>query len=201
MVLEKILKNPLNSKEIKPVYPKGNQSWIFIGRANAGAETAIFSPPHVKKWLIRKDPDSGKDQRLEKKGTTEDEMVGWHHWLDGHGFEQTLGVDDGQGSLMHCSPWGHKESDTNKQWTEQNSTNLSLQGQKPKGRRSTILKPGKRRPQVEQVRKEMMKRQRNSTNEKARWKLTRPNKQRGNKQSTWKRTQNNGSKDIPKTWK
>ena len=102
--------NPLDCKEIKPVHPKGNQSWIFIGRTDA--ETPIFWPPDVKNWLLRKDPDAGKDWRQEEKGTTEDEMVGWHHQLDGHEIEQALGVGDGQGSLACCSPWGHKESDT-----------------------------------------------------------------------------------------
>ena len=87
VVLEKTLKSPLDCKEIKPVYPKGNQSWIFTGRTDAEAETPIFWPPDVKNWLIRKDPDAGKDWRQEEKGTTEDEMVGWHHRLNGHEFE------------------------------------------------------------------------------------------------------------------
>ena len=110
-VLEKTLESPLDSKEIQAVHPKGNQSWIFIGRTNAEAETPILWPPDVKNWLIRKDPDAGKDWRHEEKGTTEDEMVGWHHWLDGHKFQQALGVDDGQGSLACCSSWGCKELD------------------------------------------------------------------------------------------
>ena len=96
----------------EPVHPKGNQSWIFIGRTDAEAETSILWPPDVKNWLIGKDPDAGKDWRQEEKGTTEDEMVGWHHWLYGHEFEQALGIGDGQGSLVCCSPWGCKESDT-----------------------------------------------------------------------------------------
>jgi len=87
VVLEKTLESPLDSKEIQPVHPKGNQSWMFIGRADAEAETPILWPPAVKSWLIGKDPDAGKDWRREKKGTTEDEMVGWHHWLNGHEFE------------------------------------------------------------------------------------------------------------------
>ena len=87
LVLEKIPESPLNSKEIKPVNPKGNQSWIFIGRTDAEAEAPILWPPDTKGWLIGKDPDAGKDWRQEEKGTTEDEMVGWHHWLDGHEFE------------------------------------------------------------------------------------------------------------------
>ena len=99
-------------KEIKPVNPEGNQSWIFIGRTHAEAEAPIPWPPKVKKWLTGKDPDAGKDWRQEEKGTTEDDIVGWHHWLDGLEFEQALGVSDGQGRLACCSPWGCKESDT-----------------------------------------------------------------------------------------
>ena len=110
VVLEETLESSLDCKEIQPVHPKGDQSWIFIGRTDAEAEALILWPPDVKYWLIWKDPDSGKDWRQEEKATTEDEMVGWHHWLDGHEFEQALGVGDGQGSLMCCSPWGHKES-------------------------------------------------------------------------------------------
>ena len=103
-----------------PVHPKGNQSWIFIWRTDAEAETPILWPPDVKNWLIRKDPDAGNDGRQEEKVTTEDEMVGWHHRLDGHEFEQASGVGDGQGSLACCSPWDCKESDTTEQlnWTE-----------------------------------------------------------------------------------
>ena len=86
VVLEKTLENPLDCKEIKLIVPKGNQSWIFIGRTDAEAETPILWPPDVKNWLYRKDPDAGKDWRREEKGTTEDEMVGWHHWLNGHEF-------------------------------------------------------------------------------------------------------------------
>ena len=111
VVLEKILENPLNCKEIQPAHLKGNQSWIFIGRTDAEAETAILWPPDAKNWLIGKDPDV-ENCRWEEKGTKEDEMVGWHHQLDGHEFEQAPGVDDGQGSLECCSPWGHKELDT-----------------------------------------------------------------------------------------
>ena len=111
MVLEKTLKSPLDCKEIKPVDLKGIQSWIFIGKTDAEAEAPIFWLPVAKNWLIGKDPDSGKDWGQEEKGTTEAEMVGWHHRLNGHGFEQAPGVGDGQGSLACCSPWGHKESD------------------------------------------------------------------------------------------
>ena len=119
-VLEKILKSLLDCMETKPVNPKENQPWIFIGRTDAEAETPILWPPDAKNWLIRKDPDAGKDWRWEEKGTTEDEMVGWHHRLDRHEFEQPLGVGDGQGSLACCSPWGFKESDRTEwlNWTE-----------------------------------------------------------------------------------
>ena len=109
VVLEKTLESPLDCKEIKPVHPKGNQSWIVIGRTDA--EAPILWPPDVKTWLIRKDPDTGKDWRQEEKGTTEDKMVGWHHWLNGQQLEQTLGDGEGQGSLACCSPWGYKELD------------------------------------------------------------------------------------------
>jgi len=111
MVLEKILESPLELKEIKLVNPKGNQPWIFIGRTYAEAETPILWPPDVKNWLTGKDPDTGKDWRQEETRTTENEIVGWHHWLDGHEFGQAPGVGDGQGSLGCCSPWGRKESD------------------------------------------------------------------------------------------
>ena len=111
-VLEKTLESPLDCKEIQPVHPKGDQSWIFIERPDAEAETPILWPPDVKKWLIGKDSDAGKDWRQEEKGTMENKMVGWHHRLDGPEFEQAPGVGDGQGSLACCSPWGHKESDT-----------------------------------------------------------------------------------------
>ena len=105
MVLEKTLYSPLDCKEIQPVHPKGDQSWVFIGRTDVEAETPILWPSDAKSWLIRKDSDAGKDWGQEKKGTTEDEMVGWHHWLDEHEFEWTLGVGDGQGGLVCCRPW------------------------------------------------------------------------------------------------
>ena len=97
---------------IKPANPKGNQSWIFIGRTDAETETLVLWPPDVKKWLVGKDPDAGQDWRQEEKGTTEDEMVGWHHWLDGPEFEQAPGVGEGQGRLVCWSPWGRKELET-----------------------------------------------------------------------------------------
>ena len=106
---QRSLESPLDSKEIKPVSPKGNQPWIFIGRTVA--EAPILWPPDVTSWLIGKDPDAGKDWGQEEKGTTVDEMVEWHHWLNGHEFEQTLGDSGGQGSLVCCSPWGYKELD------------------------------------------------------------------------------------------
>ena len=101
---------------------KGNQPWIFIGRTDAEAETPILWPPDVRSWLIWKDPDAGKDWRQEEKGTAEDEMVGWHHRLDGHEFGWTLGVGDGQGGLAYCGSWGRKELDTTERlnWTELN---------------------------------------------------------------------------------
>jgi len=102
----------LGLKEIKPVHPKGNQSRIFIGRTDAEAETPIIWPPDAKNWLTGKNPDSGKDRRQEEKETAENEMVGWHHWLDGLEFEQALGVGDGQGRLVCYSPWGRKELGT-----------------------------------------------------------------------------------------
>ena len=108
VVLEKTLESPLDCKKIKPVNPKGNQSWIFIGRTDAEADTQILWTPDVKNRLIGKDPDVGKDWRQEEKGTTEDKMVGWHHRLDGHEFEQAPGTGDGQGSLACYSPWSHR---------------------------------------------------------------------------------------------
>ena len=111
--LEKTLENPLDCKGIQPVHPKGDQSWVFIGRTDdAEAETPVLCPPHVKSWLIGKDPDAGKDWGQEEKGMTEDEMVGWHHRLDEHEFGWTPGVGDGQGGLACCDSWDHKESDT-----------------------------------------------------------------------------------------
>ena len=105
VVLEKTLESPLDCKKIQPVHPEGDQSWVFIGRTDVEAETPVLWPPDVKSWLIGKDPDTGKDWRQEEKGTTEDEMVGFHHRLDGHAFGWTLGVGDGQGGLACCSPW------------------------------------------------------------------------------------------------
>ena len=107
VVLEKTFKNSLDNKEIKPVNPKGNQPWIFFGRTDAEAEAPILWPPDVKSWLTEKDPDAGKEEE-EEKGATENEMVGWHHRLNGQKSEQTLGDGEGQGSLACCIPWGHR---------------------------------------------------------------------------------------------
>ena len=111
-MLEKTLESPLNCKEIQPVPPQGDQSWVFIGRTDAEAETPILWPPDAKSWLIGKVPDAGRDWGQEEKGTTENELIGWHHRPNGHGFGWTLGVGDGQGGLACCGSWGHKESDT-----------------------------------------------------------------------------------------
>ena len=112
--------SPLDCKKILPVHPKGDQSWVFIGRTDDEAEAPIIWPPDVKSWLIWKDPDAGKDCGQKEKGTTEDEMVGWHHRLDGHEFGWTLGVGDGQRGLACCGSWGLKELDTTEwlNWTE-----------------------------------------------------------------------------------
>jgi len=119
VMLDKTLESPLDGKEIKPVNPKGNQSWVVIGRTDAEAETLILWPSDIKNWLLGKDSDAGKDWRQEEKGMIENEMVGWYHQLNGHEFEKTLGVGDGYGSLACCSPWGCKESDTTEwlNWT------------------------------------------------------------------------------------
>ena len=120
VVLQKTLEDPLDSKEIQPVHPKEDQSWIFIERTDTEAETPILWPPDAKNWLIWKDLDAGKDWRQEENGMTEVEMVGWHHQLNGHEFEQAPGVGDGQRSLACCSPWDHKESNVTEclNWTE-----------------------------------------------------------------------------------
>ena len=121
VVLKMTLESPLDCKEIQPVHPKeDHQSWVFTGRTEVEAETSILWPPDAKSWLIWKDPDAGQDWGQEEKGTTEDEMVGSHHQLDGHGFGWTLVVGDGQGGLVCWGSWGRKESDTTEQlnWTE-----------------------------------------------------------------------------------
>ena len=110
----------MDCKEIQPVYSKGDQPWDFFGRTDAKAETPVLWPPHAKSLLIGKDSDAGRDWGQEEKGTTEDEMAGWHHWLDGFGFGWTPGVGDGQGGLVCCNSWGRKESDTTERlnWTD-----------------------------------------------------------------------------------
>ena len=112
VVLEKTLESPLDCKEVQPVHPKAYLSWVFIGRTDVEAETAVLWPPDEKSWLIGKDPDAGKDWGQEEKGMTEDKMVGWHHLFSRHGFEWTLGVSDGQGGLVCCGWGGRKELDT-----------------------------------------------------------------------------------------
>ena len=116
----KLLKSPLDCKEIQPVHSKGDQSWVFIGGTDVEAETPILWPSDVENWLIWKDPDAGKDWGQTEKGMTEDEMVGWHHRLSGHGFGLTPGVGDGQGGLACCGSWGRKESDMTEwlNWTD-----------------------------------------------------------------------------------
>ena len=126
VVLEMTLESPLDCKEIQPVTPEGNQSWIFIGRTDAEAETPILWSPAVMNWLVVKDPDAGKNRRQGEKGKTEDEMVGWHDRLNGLEFEQALGVGDGQGTLVCCSPWGRNELDTTKWLNWNTSENLAL---------------------------------------------------------------------------
>ena len=120
VVFEKNLESSLDCKEIQPVHPKGNQSWIFIERTNDEVETPILWPHEAKNWLIGKEPDTGKDWRQEEKGMTLDEMVGWHHQLDWHESERALGVGDGQESLACCRPWGRKELDATEwlNWTD-----------------------------------------------------------------------------------
>ena len=126
VVLEKTLESPLDSKEIQPVHPKADQSWVFIGGTDFGAETPILWPPDAESWLIWKDPDAGKDWGPEEKGTTEDEMVGWHHWHNGHEFGWTPGIGNGQGGLAGCCSWVCKESDSAEQlnWTDSNKCEM-----------------------------------------------------------------------------
>ena len=119
-VLEKTLESPLDCKEIQPVHSEGDLPWHFFGRNDAKAETPVLWPPHAKSWLTGKDSDAGRDCGQEEKGTTEDEMAGWHQWLDGRESEWTQGVGDGQGGLVCCDSWGCKESDTTEQliWSD-----------------------------------------------------------------------------------
>ena len=128
VVLEKTLESPLDCKEIQLVHSKGDEPWVFFGRNDAKAETPVLWPAHAKSWLIGKDSDAGRDWGQEEKGMTEDEMAGWHQWLDGHASEWTPGIGDGQGGLACCNSWGHKESDMTEwlNWTEPYTPNLSL---------------------------------------------------------------------------
>ena len=121
VVLEKTCESPLDCKEIQPVHSEGDQPWDFFGRNDAKAETAVLWPPHAKSWLIGKDSDAGRDWGQEEKGMTEDEMAGWHHWLDGCELELALGVGDGQGGLACCNSWGRRvrhDWATELNWTE-----------------------------------------------------------------------------------
>ena len=130
VVLQKTLESPLNGKEIKPVNPKGNQPWTLIGRTDA--EAAILWPPDVKSWLIREDPDAGKDWRQEEKGTTEGETAGWHRQHGGQEFEQAPGDGEGQGGLVCCGPWGRKESDTTEPLNNREQLNMDLNKECPR---------------------------------------------------------------------
>ena len=124
------LEYPLDCKETKPVNPKGNQPWIFMGWTADETEAPILWPPDVKSWLIGKDPDAGKDWRQEQKGMAEDEMVGWHHWLHGHEFEQAPGVGYGHRSLVCCSPWGFQRVRHN--WVTELNWTIKTRGEKIK---------------------------------------------------------------------
>ena len=131
VVLEKTLESSLDCKEFQTVHSEGDQPWVFFGRTDAKAETPVLWPPHAKIWLIGKDPDVGRDWGQEEKGTTEDEMAGWHYRLDGHEFGWTLGVGDGQGGLVCCDSWGCKELDTTEwlNWTELKGNPVPLTSQ------------------------------------------------------------------------
>ena len=126
VVLEKTLESPLDFKEIQPVHPEGNQSWIFIGRTDTEVETPILWSPDAESWLIRKDPDAGIDWRQEEKGMTEDEMFGDQHWLNGPEFEQAPGDDEGQGGLACCNPWSCKELDITERQPQQHNNKSCL---------------------------------------------------------------------------
>ena len=138
VVLEETLESPLDCKEIQPVHSEGGQPWDFFGRNDAKAETPVLWPPHAERWLIGKDSDAGRDWGQEEKGKTEDEMAGWHYWLDGHESQWTPGVGVGQLGLVCCNSWGPKESDTTERliwsdliWSEQDlySPTVSLSHQ------------------------------------------------------------------------
>ena len=144
VVLQKTLESPLYSKEIQPVHLQGDQSWVFIGRTDVEAETPILWPPDAKSWFIWKDPDAGKVWRWEERGTTENEMVGWHHWLKGHEFEQSLGDSEGQGSLACCCLWGGKESDRTELLNRTELLVLQLRKRQP----TPVFLPGESRGQT-----------------------------------------------------
>ena len=139
VVLEKTLESHLGYREIKPVNPKGSKPWIVTGRTDAKAEAPIFWPPDVKSGLTEKDPDARKDWGQEEKGATEDEMVGWHHWLNGHESEQTPGDTEGQGSLAGCSSWGRKESDTTEWLNNNHLTHSFLMSSKSEYRTTCLI--------------------------------------------------------------
>jgi len=142
VVLEKTLERPLDCKEIQPVHSEGDQPWDFFGRNDAKAETPVLWPPHAKSWLIGKDSDAGRDWGQEEKGMTEDEMAGWHHWLDGCESEWTLGVGDGQGGLACCDSWGRRarhDWGTELNWTEFTRKPMSFMREQSRG---FILKVG-----------------------------------------------------------
>ena len=149
VVLENTLESLLDCKEIQPVHPKGDLSWVLIGKTDAEAETPILWLPDAKNWLIWIDPDAGKDWRQEEKGTTEDEVVGWHHWLNGHEFESIPGIGDGQGGLACCSPWGNKELDMTERlnwyWTDMDLSRPRIKPVSPAlaGRFLASVPPGK----------------------------------------------------------
>ena len=146
VVLEKTLESPLDCKEIQPVHSEGDKPWAFFGRNDAKAETLVLWPPHVKTWFIGRDSDAGKNGGQEEKATTEDEMAGWHHQLDGREFEWTLGVGDEQWGLACCDSWGCKESDTTERlnWTELNGCLFPahLMPTRPGDLRVTWCRPG-----------------------------------------------------------
>ena len=139
--VEKILDSPLDSKQMKPVNPKENQPWIFNGRTDAEAEAPVLWSPNLKSRLSGKDPDAGKDWRQEEKETTEDEIVGWHHQLNGHEYEQTLEDSEGQGSQACCRSWGRKESDTT-EWLNTTTTTYMRHSCPLRGISSMKAKPG-----------------------------------------------------------
>ena len=134
-MLEKTLESPLDCKEIQPVHSEGYQSWVFFGRNDAKAETPVLWPPHAKSWLIGKASDAGRDWGQEEKGMTEDEMAGWHRWLNGRGSEWTPGVGDGQGGLACCNSWCHKESDMTERLNGTELKRLSIHAHKNKNHR------------------------------------------------------------------